>query len=82
MPVDDETLESRVHQELATCGYAVLHQIRVSSRGGCVHLEGRVPSFYFKQLAQVAARRAEGVTWLCNELVVPEQPIGRPWQTS
>ena len=76
-PTDDEILESRVNRVLAASGYAVLRQIRVSSRGGCVHLEGCVPSYYLKQLAQVMARRAEGVNWICNDLVVPEGSWGQ-----
>ena len=77
-PVDDELLESRVSRALAASGYAVLRQIRVSTHDGCVHLEGCVPTFYLKQLAQVTARRAEGAIWIRNDLVVPEGPGGPP----
>ena len=76
--LDDEILESRVRQEFATCGYSALRQVHVSSRGGCVYLEGQVPSYYLKQLAQVTALRAEGVTWICNELAVSDHPVGHP----
>ncbi len=75
---EDQLLESRVRRVLASSVYAVLRRIRVSARGGCVYLEGCVPSYYFKQMAQVIALRAVGVTWICNELVVPEDSAQSP----
>ena len=75
---EDQLLESRARRALTTSDYAALRRIQVSSRDGCVYLEGCVPSFYLKQMAQVIALRVAGVTWICNELVVPEDSVQAP----
>ena len=69
--VPEQSLAFRVRRELETSGYAQLRAIQVSATGtGCVHLDGRVQSFYLKQLAQATALGIEGVHSVNNHLEV------------
>ena len=57
-------------QALRRTGHSALHDIRESIRDSVVFLEGRVASYYLKQLAQEAIRQAFPTALLCNELKV------------
>ena len=57
-------------QELRRTGYPALNDIGVSVRDSVVILEGRVASYYQKQLAQEAVRRVFGHGIIRNELDV------------
>lgn len=51
-------------------GYGWLRRVAVAAEGGSVVLQGRVPSYYLKQLAQEAVLAVPGVEVLRNELQV------------
>lgn len=47
-----------------------LREVQVTEEAGCVVLNGRLPSFYLKQLAQTIAGSVDGVSLLRNDIVV------------
>lgn len=51
------------------------HQVFLSEEGGTVILQGRVRSYYQKQMAQESLRNLEGVERIVNDLQVD-------WQTA
>jgi osmotically-inducible protein OsmY len=63
-------LAERVEQALRATGYPPLRAVAVSVCGPLVILQGRVPSYYMKQLAQTAALAVAGVRELRNEVDV------------
>jgi osmotically-inducible protein OsmY len=67
---DDLKLKQRVAEALRATGYRSMRNIDVAVSGGMVILQGRVRSFYLKQVAQAAAHSVRGVCELCNELDV------------
>lgn len=67
---EDSTLLNDVAFALRRCGYSDLNGVEISSEKGIVRLHGRVPSYYLKQRAQVAALGVRGVLSLHNDLDV------------
>jgi hypothetical protein len=59
-----------IQRALLECGYVALRQVRCYGRGDVVHLEGIVPSFYLKQIAQKAAQNVECVRTIENRITV------------
>lgn len=57
----DDLLLARVNRSLISTGRRPLAQLKVSAVAGQVRLEGTVPSYYLKQLAQHAAMSVAGV---------------------
>lgn len=55
---------------LEDCGHPQLRRVHVRARKGHVTLEGTVPSYYGKQLAQAVSLGVAGVTTLDNQLAV------------
>lgn len=49
---DDSGLESRILNQLYSCGYPELGRISIRMEDRTVTLEGRVCSYYLKQVAQ------------------------------
>jgi osmotically-inducible protein OsmY len=68
--VEPPRLAEAVRAALDGTGYTWLRRVVVVAEGGCFILRGRVPSFYIKQLAQVAVMAVPGVDVLRNELEV------------
>jgi osmotically-inducible protein OsmY len=66
----DLCLAERVEQALRATGYPSLRAVKVSVCGGLVILQGRVPSYYLKQLAQATALDVPGVGELRNDVEV------------
>lgn len=64
------TLVARVCQSLHQTTYQALRLIRVYAEGHTVILEGGVPSYYLKQVAQEAVLTVPGVQHLRNHLRV------------
>jgi osmotically-inducible protein OsmY len=62
-----------VARALCATGYGSLRGIAVTVRDRVVILEGRVPSYYLKQVAQAAARAVPGGYQIRNDLEV-ERP--------
>ncbi len=51
-----------------------LRDVQVTEEAGYVVLNGRVPTFYLKQLAQAIAGSVDGVNLLRNDIVVTQRP--------
>lgn len=69
--VEEEPLVEQVRQAIDRSGYGQLRRIRVTATpSGRVRLEGRVSSFYLKQVAQTAALSVPGVERVDNHLHV------------
>jgi osmotically-inducible protein OsmY len=63
---------------LAVCrlrgsGYGALHSVGCAFDSGVLHLRGRVPSYYLKQVAQSLVVDLEGVRQVINRLEVSSQ---------
>jgi hypothetical protein len=71
--VEDLDLAERVERALRATGYAPLRNVTVSVRARGVTLDGRVPSYYLKQVAQATALAVSGAHHIRNQL-----DVGRP----
>jgi hypothetical protein len=76
LPYNPKFVTASVEHCLRTSPYAPLHNVRCFADGRTLVLRGRVPSFYLKQLAQEAVRRAGGDCPIRNELIVDGQDDG------
>ncbi len=63
-------VEFAARDRLEQCGYASLRTIDCIYTNGVLTLRGSVPSFYLKQVAQVAVKDLPHVHQLDNRLVV------------
>jgi osmotically-inducible protein OsmY len=68
--LEDLRLAERVARSLRATGYPPLRAVAVTVRGRLAILQGRVPSYYMKQVAQAAALDVPGVRELRNDLEV------------
>ena len=59
---------------LREASYRALQQVACECAGDVLYLQGRVPSFYFKQLAQEAVGRLPGVGRVVNQIEVAPPP--------
>ncbi|WP_437201065.1 BON domain-containing protein [Planctomicrobium sp. SH664] len=66
----DIVLRARIKRSLLATGRQPLSGLQVSTSAGVVTLQGTVPSYYMKQLAQQAAMDVPGVTRIDSQLVV------------
>jgi len=62
-------------------GYLVLRDVSCEAQAGIMRLQGRLPSYYLKQMAQALVADLEGVRRVVNliEIAVPpgRAPVGR-----
>jgi hypothetical protein len=65
-----EKIVRRVQGALQRNPYPLLRSLFFEYEGGVVILRGRLPSYYYKQLAQEALRGIDGVTHVVNEIEV------------
>jgi hypothetical protein len=63
-------IERSVEALLRRSGYLALRDVSSVARGGVVYLCGRLPSYYFKQLAQELAAGVDGVRRVINRIEV------------
>jgi hypothetical protein len=56
---------------LAKSSYRPIRQVECRCVEGVMHLEGEVPNFYHKQLAQEAIRKVAGMLQINNRIDVP-----------
>ena len=63
-------LAAQVEHALCATGYACLRSVTATLRDQAVVLQGRVPSYYLKQVAQEMALTVPEVRELRNELLV------------
>lgn len=66
----DGNLRRSVQRAINALGYMQLRSLSISAESGTVRLDGRVTSYYLKQIAQVRAMEVAGVENLHNELQV------------
>ena len=70
MPTFDSSLADRVDQAIQTNPYVDGRSLRFEAEGGRVVLQGRVKSYFQKQMAQEVVRRVTGVEQVDNCLEV------------
>jgi osmotically-inducible protein OsmY len=63
-------IAAQVEQALRESGYSPLRNVRVLAILSVVQLQGTVPSYHFKQLAQTTAITVPGVREVQNEVDV------------
>ncbi|QDT93634.1 BON domain protein [Gimesia fumaroli] len=71
-PNPDNQLVARIRRVLRLSGYAALSQIRVAVEQRDVRLEGQVPTYFLKQVAQTQVLSLEEVQFVSNNLVVED----------
>lgn len=64
------TLSADVQRELRATGYPALRGVNVVAISAVVLLQGRVPSYHMKQVAQATVMNLPGVREIRNELDV------------
>lgn len=67
--VDDQIVDE-VYQALHDSGYVQLHALEVYCDNGRVTLQGRLPTYYLKQVAQTAIRLVDGILDIDNDVKV------------
>jgi osmotically-inducible protein OsmY len=70
--LEDLRLAERIERALRATGYSALRDIKITVHIQVVILEGRVPSFHMKQIAQSLAQSVPGTTRVQNDLKVVE----------
>jgi osmotically-inducible protein OsmY len=68
--LEDLRLAERVARALRATGYPSMRTIEVTAGNRCVYLQGQVPSYYMKQVAQAVVLSVPGIQELHNELEV------------
>ena len=68
--LEDRLLAERVERALRATGYGPLRLIEVTVHAQYVILDGRVPSYYLKQVAQTIALTVPGARHVRNDLDV------------
>jgi osmotically-inducible protein OsmY len=72
---EDFFLAERVEHALRATGYGALREIDVTVHARLIILDGRVPSYYLKQVAQETALAVPGARHVHNDLdVIPPLP--------
>lgn len=64
-------IEATARRQFASAPYAELREVACDFRQGELRLQGKVSSFYLKQMAITMAQRIEGVLQVRDELRVP-----------
>ena len=67
---EDHRLEDDLHHAFCTAGYAQLRHIGVNNRNGRVELQGRVPTYFLKQVAHSVAASLPGIQHVVNNIEV------------
>jgi osmotically-inducible protein OsmY len=72
---EDFFLAERVERALRASGYRALRDVDVTVHARLIILDGRVPSYYLKQVAQATALAVPGARHVHNGLdVIPPPP--------
>ena len=69
-PIDSNDFVQRLDSAIKGNPHLSGHQVFCHEEGGTVVLQGRVRSYYQKQMAQEALRNLEGVERIVNDLQV------------
>jgi osmotically-inducible protein OsmY len=67
-------IEERVRIQLQHSPYRAIRRVTCRFDNGELTLEGRVPTFHYKQLAQTAVAGIAGVKSIINEITVEDAP--------
>jgi osmotically-inducible protein OsmY len=67
---EDHRVRTKVAHALQKTGRFAVNRVDIHASNGVVRLQGRVPSYYHKQVAQAAASTVLGDCRLVNEIVV------------
>lgn len=72
------SLSAAIRESLKKTGIACFRRLDITLNGDSVIITGKLPSFYFKQLAQAAVMSVPGVESIRNEIHVlePVHPCG------
>lgn len=76
---EDEHLCERVRRVLQAPGYHQLRHVQVSAHDGTVVLQGRVGSYYLKQVAQTQVLGLADVRSVQNKLIVADPSEDNQW---
>jgi osmotically-inducible protein OsmY len=76
-PAESATLRT-ARQLLREQSYDPLRHVHLRYQEGVLTLDGIVPTYYLKQLAQTAVRNVAGVESVVNRLQVPTHVSARP----
>jgi osmotically-inducible protein OsmY len=66
----DRSIVDAVYRALRASGYCQLLRLQVYCDHGRVTLQGRLPTFYLKQVAQSALRSIHGIRDIDNDITV------------
>ncbi|APW60559.1 BON domain-containing protein [Paludisphaera borealis] len=75
-------LAEAIRSALGRCGYSALKDVACDVTDGVALLRGRVPSYYLKQVAQMAAMDAAGVHSVVNRIDVVTSSNARAGSSS
>jgi osmotically-inducible protein OsmY len=64
------TLDHRIHSAIKANPFISKRRLRFENRQGHVTLQGKVESYFEKQMAQEALRNVAGIDSICNQLEV------------
>ena len=70
MANESQTIVAAAKDRLGKDSHLSVQRIWCEFQGGCLVLQGQVPSFYHKQLAQEAVAGLEGVAQIVNDIEV------------
>jgi hypothetical protein len=62
-----------VSRRLRRSGYLALRDVTCEVDGESLHLQGRLPTHYLKQLAQAIVAQVEGIRFIVNLIEVTDQ---------
>ncbi len=68
----DSAVKKQVERSLAASGHPLLRTVEVVVHEGLVTLKGALPSYYLKQMAQVAAMQGQPIELLQNDIEVAD----------
>lgn len=71
---EDRALLQRVQRCLDQCGYASLRSLEISVERGVVLIQGRVPTFYLRQIAIGCIMRAACASQVVDRIEVVDAP--------
>lgn len=74
VPPDPESLHRQIKLRLDTCNHSALRSVKVGIAQNAVILQGTVPTFFLKQVAQTLAR-IDGVERVVNGIEVRQASI-------
>lgn len=75
-PNPEHQLIARIRRVLRSTGYDALSHIRVAVEQNVVRLEGQVPTYFLKQVAQTQVLSINEVRSVINNLVVEDGYVG------